>query len=88
MVFKFKDSGVNMNIKVLCFFSHLDCFRTNLGDLSEDHEERFHQDIKVMEERYQGRWDVHMMVDYCWNFQLDCLTTFMKSYKRKFVNVG
>ena len=25
--------------------------------------ERFHQDIKVMEERYQGRWDINIMAD-------------------------
>ena len=33
---------------------------------SEEQGERFHQDIRTMEERYQGRWDVHMMADYCW----------------------
>jgi hypothetical protein len=27
--------------------------------------ERFHQDIKKMETRYQGRWNVNMMGDYC-----------------------
>ncbi|EFN85286.1 hypothetical protein EAI_02819, partial [Harpegnathos saltator] len=26
----------------------------------------FHQDIKEMEKRYQGRWDIHMLADYCW----------------------
>ena len=25
--------------------------------MSEEHGERFHQDIKSMETRYQGRWD-------------------------------
>lgn len=28
--------------------------------------ERFHQDTKVIEERYQGRWDKRIMADYCW----------------------
>ena len=52
MLSKFKDLGVKMSIKVHYLFSHSDCFHTNLGNLSEEHGERFHQDIKVMEERY------------------------------------
>ncbi|EFN83121.1 hypothetical protein EAI_10360, partial [Harpegnathos saltator] len=28
--------------------------------------ERFHQDIKEMERRYQERWDVNMMADFYW----------------------
>ncbi|GBO98442.1 hypothetical protein EVAR_71737_1 [Eumeta japonica] len=34
---------------------HLDYFLENLGDVSEEQGERFHQDTKVMEKRYQGR---------------------------------
>ena len=89
MLSKFKDLGVKMSVKIHYLFSHLDRFPANLGDLSEEHGERFHQDIKVMEERYQGRWDAHMMADYCWSLQRDCLAAsyFRKSYKRKFVNI-
>ena len=47
--------GCNMSIKVHFLNSHLDEFPANLGDVSDEHGERFHQDIKVMEERYQGR---------------------------------
>ena len=60
-----------MSIKMHYLHSHLDCFPHNLGDLSEEQGERFHQDIKTMEERYQGRWDTHMMADYCWNLMRD-----------------
>ena len=42
-------------------------FRENLGDVSEEHGERFHQDIQTMEKRYQGRWDSAMMGDYVWS---------------------
>jgi len=28
--------------------------------------ERFHQDIKFMEERYQGQWGKTMVADFCW----------------------
>ncbi|XP_061471112.1 uncharacterized protein LOC133379577 [Rhineura floridana] len=68
----FKHLGTNMSIKVHYLHSHLDRFPDNLGDFSEEQGERFHQDIKVMEERYQGRWDRHMMADYCWSLQRDC----------------
>ncbi|KAK4875125.1 hypothetical protein RN001_011547 [Aquatica leii] len=37
----------------------------------EEQGERFHQDIKTMEDRYQGRWCTHMIADYCWSLQRD-----------------
>ena len=54
-----------MSIKLHYLFSHLDYFPENLGDVSEEQGERFHQDIKMMEERYQGRWDAYRMSDFC-----------------------
>ncbi|GBP81915.1 hypothetical protein EVAR_65093_1 [Eumeta japonica] len=33
-------------------------------DMSEEQGERMHQDLRVMEERYQGYWDTNMMTDY------------------------
>ncbi|GBP55475.1 hypothetical protein EVAR_42651_1 [Eumeta japonica] len=47
--------------------NHLDRFPENLGDMSEEQGERMHQDLRVMEERYQGFWDTNMMADYCWS---------------------
>ncbi|GFW53761.1 uncharacterized protein TNCV_3938551 [Trichonephila clavipes] len=55
-----------MSVKVHLLYSHLDYFPENLGAVSEEQGERFHQDIKEMERRYQGRWNVNMMADYCW----------------------
>ena len=54
-----------MSIKLHYLHSHLVKFPDNLGDVSEEQGEKFHQDIKVMEDRYQGHWDSHMMSDYC-----------------------
>jgi len=51
--------------------NYLDKFPENLGDFSEEQGERFHQDIRVMETRYQGRWDVNMMADFCWTMKRD-----------------
>ena len=58
-----------------------------MGDVSDEQGERFHQDIKVMEERYQGRWDIKMMADYCWNLKRDepDIEHSRKSRKRKFL---
>jgi hypothetical protein len=61
-----------MNIKIHFLHSHLDKFPANLDDYSEEQGERFHQDMKITEERYQGRWDSHMIADYCWTLQRDC----------------
>ena len=76
-----------MSIKVHFLHSHLDRFPDNLGCYSEEQGERFHQDIKVMEERYQGRWDTHMMADYCWSLQRDCPHSAHRrqSYRQRFV---
>jgi hypothetical protein len=58
--------GCRMSIKLHYLHSHLDFFRDNLGDVSEEHGERFHQDMQTMEKRYQGRWNSAMMGDYIW----------------------
>ena len=89
MLSKFNDLGCNMSIKVHYLHNHLDHFPENLGDLSEEQGERFHQDIKVMEERYQGRWDIHMMADYCWSLRRDCPSKShsRESRKRRFLCV-
>ena len=44
--------GSSMSIKVHFLKSHLSEFPTYLGDVCDEHDEHFHQDIKVMEERY------------------------------------
>ena len=49
--------------------SHLDFFPENNGDVSDEHGERFHQDISGMERRYQGHFNANMMGDYCWFLQ-------------------
>ena len=66
MVNKYKELGCLMNLKLHFLDSHLSYFPDNLGAVSEEQGERFHQDIKEMERRYQGRWNVNMIADYCW----------------------
>jgi hypothetical protein len=41
-------------------------FPANLGFLSEEQGERFHKDAEEIERRYQRRWYINMLTDYCW----------------------
>lgn len=87
MLSAFRDLGCNMSIKLHFLHAHLDEFPGNLGAVSDEQGERFHQDLKTMEHRYQGRWDKVMMADYCWSIMRDCPEEVhkRKSYKRKFL---
>jgi hypothetical protein len=69
-----------MSLKIHFLNSLLDFFPENLGVVSEEQGERFHQDIKEMERRYPGRWNVNMMDDYCWTLHREISET---SHKRK-----
>lgn len=71
MLHAFEQQGCRMSLKVHFLHSHVNYFPENLGDVSEEQGERFHQDIKEMERRYQGRWNVNMLADYCWMLQRD-----------------
>ena len=56
-------TGVNMSLKINFLHSHLDYFPENLCDESDEHGERFHQQMKVMKTRYQGFSNEAMMGD-------------------------
>ena len=84
----FEDIGAKISIKVHFLHSNLDRFPENLGALTDEQGERFHQEVKEMEERYQGRWDAVMLADYCWSIKRDSIATHSrKSLKRKFMVV-
>ena len=72
MFVNFQKLGCRMSAKVPFLHSHLDYFPSNLGAMSEEQGERFHQDIEILETRYQRRWDCSMMTDYCWSLKHDC----------------
>jgi hypothetical protein len=86
LFFHFNGFDCNMIVEFHYLHRHLDRFPENLGDLSEGKGEIFHQDIKTMETRYQGRWNVHIMSDCCWNLIRDCPggSHSRMSYKRSF----
>lgn len=60
---KYQKLGCNMNIKLHFLDSNLNFLSENLGDFSEEQRERFHQDIKTIETKHQGRWNATMMAD-------------------------
>jgi hypothetical protein len=88
MLENFKKLGCNMSVKVHVLHSYIEYFPEKLGRFSEEQGERFHQDIKEMEKRYQGKWNEHMMADYCWMLKRECKDEgcARKSKKRKFEN--
>ncbi|UYV80722.1 hypothetical protein LAZ67_19001537 [Cordylochernes scorpioides] len=53
LLLSYKALGCNMSLKIHFLHSHLDFFPDNLGAVSDEHGERFHQDISSMEKRYQ-----------------------------------
>ena len=75
MLTAFRNLGCNMSVKMHYLFSHMDLFPENLGSMSDKQRERFHQDLKEMETRYQGHWDAVMMADYCWNLKRELPAT-------------
>lgn len=54
-----------MSLKIHFLDSHLDFFPENLGAISDEHGERFHQDIMQIEKRYNGKLSAAMLADFC-----------------------
>ena len=71
MITSFRNIGCRMSLKLHYLDSHIDRFSFNLGSLSEEPGERFHQDIKHMEFRYQGGYVINMIADYIWNLKIE-----------------
>lgn len=53
-----------MSLKLHYLHPHLQL--SNLGDVSEEHGEHFHQNIQTIDKRYQGRCDAALIGDYIW----------------------
>ena len=70
LIKSYQKMGCNMTLKIHFFDSNLDYFPPNLGAISAEHDEHFHQDILHMEKRYQRKFS-HMLTDYCWTLKRD-----------------
>lgn len=64
---KYEKIGALMSLKLHFLMNHIDEFADNLGAYSDQHGERFHQDIKVMENRYKGKDYRNMLGNHCWH---------------------
>ena len=71
--------GCRMSLILRTLHAHLDLLHHNDGDVSDDHGERFHQDV---EKRYQGYWDRSIMGDYIWNLLRENVTENRKKIRR------
>ncbi|XP_052563799.1 uncharacterized protein LOC128092860 [Culex pipiens pallens] len=79
----YKELGVNMSLKIHYLDSHLDFFPENLGAVSDEHGERFHQELAAMESRYKGK-EANMLADYCWTLlREDKETVYSRQSDRK-----
>lgn len=63
--------GAHLTLKMHFLKSHIDFFPANLGDVSDEHGERFHQDIGDIEDRFNGRYTSQMLGEYCWTLLRD-----------------
>lgn len=55
MLQNLKETKVNMSLKIHRMHSQLDFCSENLGAISDEHGERFHQDIAELEKRYRSK---------------------------------
>jgi len=78
----YKDLKCNMSLKIHFLHSHLDFFPANLGAVSDEHGERFHQDISHIERRYNGKWSEAMLADFCWSIRYETPIENMKRKKK------
>ncbi len=69
-----------MSLKIHFLDLHLNFILSNCGAVSNEHGERFHQDISSMEKQYQGTWSPEMLAGYCWTVTRDVS---FNAYKRQ-----
>ncbi|CAK8683707.1 unnamed protein product [Clavelina lepadiformis] len=74
--------GCRMSLKLHVLHAHLDEFKDNMGDYSEEQGEKFHQDIRSFEERYQGQYNENMMGDYIWNLLRESELTYRRQSRK------
>lgn len=78
----YKNMG-NISLKINFLHSHLDFFPENCGDISDEHVERFHQEISAIEKRYQGQWSTNMLADYFCTIARDVPDALYKKKKQE-----
>ena len=83
LVNAYEKMGCRMSLKLHILHSHIDEFKDNLGDYSEEQGEKFHQDVKSFEERHKRQYNENMMGDYIWNLLRESDLTYNRQSRRK-----
>lgn len=63
LVLNYEKINCTMSYKLHIIDAHLDSFPPNCSHFSDEMGERFHQDFKNIEKRYQGRFNKQMLSD-------------------------
>ena len=71
-----------MSLKIHFLYSHLDFFPPNKGEINDELGKSFHQEIKDLKNRYQGRKTKNMLADYCWFLQRESDIMFKRQAMR------
>ena len=85
LVDAYQKMGCRMSLIVYVLHAHLDEFKDNMGDYSEEQGERCHHDVRSFEERYKGQYNESMMGDYIWNLLRESKLTYQRQ-SRKNIN--
>ena len=83
LVNAYEKMGCRMLLKLHVLHSHIDEFKDNMGDYSEEQGKRFHQDVKSFEECYKGQYNESMMGDYIWNRVRESELTYNRESRKK-----
>lgn len=67
----FEKMNVHMSLKIHLLKEHLEFYRENLGKVSDEHGERFHQQIKHIEKRFEGKMEANMLAEYIWEIAVE-----------------
>ena len=71
MLQNFQEMKVNMSLKIHMMHFHLDFYPENIEAVSDEHGERFHQDIGTIEKRFKSEWSENALAEYYWNLMPD-----------------
>ena len=77
-----------MSLKLHMMRSHMDFFKSNMGDYSKEHGERFHQDVMEFEKHYQGQYNKHMMGDYVWGLVWETQTLHQRKSRKSVFSIN
>ena len=81
MLNAYQEIGARMSLKMHFLHPHLDFFPENNADVNDEHGERFPQDIRIIEDRYQENVSPTMMADFWWSLQRDCDETYRRKHR-------